>query len=369
MNFDFSQDQKMLQKAAQALLKENASLDRVRKIMESGDPFDRDLWQKMAAAGWQGTAIPEEFGGAGFGYLELVLLAEELGASLAPTPFSSSVYLATEAILLAGSPGQKKRYLPALASGKAIGTLAFAEGPGNPAASVIQTTIKAGKLNGVKVPVLDGNFASFAVVVAMGSMGPSLAITELDQSGTTRTLMKSLDPTRPQATIGFKNSEAELLGEDGQGEELLEKLFDRAAVLIAFEQLGGAVRSYKMSLDYAKARYAFGRPIGSFQAVKHKLVDMLVTSDQARSHCYYGAWALQNSTDIPVAAAAARVAATDAYEMCSKENIQLHGGIGFTWEADPQLFFKRSKLLGLFLGGPSFWRDRLIQKLDDKHAA
>lgn len=369
MNFDFSEDQKLLQKQVQTLLKDHSGMEQVRKVMESGEPFDRELWKLLASGGWQGTAIPEEFGGSGLGYLELVLLAEELGASLAAVPFSSSVYFVTEAILLAGSNEQMEKYLPGLASGKFIGTFAWAEGAGVPGTTGLNTRFESDKLNGSKTPVIDGQAANLALVAAQEKGGTSLALVNLDGPGVTRERIESMDVTRSQSTIRFKDAPAERLGEAGKGEELLERLLDRAAVLLAFEQLGGAKQCHKMALDYAKERYAFGRPIGSFQAVKHKIVDMLVSVDLARSNCYYAAWALQNNEDLPVASAAARVSATEAFEFCSRENIQVHGGIGFTWEADPHIFFKRSKLLALMIGGPDLWRERLMRRLDDKHAA
>jgi len=369
MNFDFSQDQKLLQRQAQSLLKDHSSLEHVRKVVESGEPFDRELWKRLASGGWQGTAIPDEFGGSGLGYLELVLLAEELGASLAAVPFSSSVYFVTEAILLAGSNEQMEKYLPKLASGQLIGAFAWAEGAGVPGITGLKTRFESGKLSGTKTPVIDGQAANLVLVAAQEKDGMSLVLVDLDSPGVTRERIESMDLTRPQSTISFKDAPAERLGEAGHGRELLERLLDRAAVLLAFEQLGGASRCHKMALDYAKERYAFGRQIGSFQAIKHKVVDMLVSVDLARSNCYYAAWALQNDEDLPVAAAAARVSATEAFEFCSRESIQTHGGIGFTWEADPHLFFKRSKLLALSIGSPSLWRERLMANLDEKHAA
>ncbi len=369
MNFDFSQDQKLLQKSAQTLLKEQSPLTQVRKVMESGEPCDKALWKRLAEAGWMGTTVPEQYGGNGFGSLELVLLAEELGASLASVPFSSSVYFAIEALLLAGSEDQKKKYLPRLASGEAIGCFAMAEGLGFPSPGALKAKVTKGKLTGAKTPVLDGEIAQLAVVVAQGGQGPSLFLVDLEGPGVKRKRLKPMDHTRSQAAVTFDGAPAELLGSEKDGPALVADLLNRAAVPLAFEQLGGAARCQKMALEYAKTRYAFGRPIGSFQAIKHKIVDMLVSADLARSNCYYAAWAVENKTDIPVAAAAARVAATEAFEFCSRENIQVHGGIGFTWEADPHLFFKRSKLLALWLGSPPVWRERLLTALDKKHAA
>ena len=370
MNFDFSQDQKLLQKSAQAFLKDHASLAGMRKLLDKDADWDATLWNRLAEQGWQGTAIPEEFGGSGFGYLELALLAEELGASLAPVPFSSSVYVVSEAVLHFGTNEQKRKYLPKLASGEAIGAFAWAEGPGMPGASgPLKTRFNGSSVSGTKLPVLDGQAANLALVATSENDALSLVLVDLNAEGIQRSRLDSMDLTRSQSSITFNGVAGERLGAAGDGSRILDSLLDRAAVLLAFEQLGGAKRAHKMSLEYAKERYAFGRQIGSFQAVKHKIVDMLVSVDLARSNCLYAAWALQNNVDLPVAAAAARVAATEAFEFCSKENIQVHGGIGFTWEADAHLFFKRSKLLTLWLGSADLWRDRLMEKLDDKHAA
>ncbi len=365
MNFDFSADQKLLQKTAAAFLKENASFERVRKTMESGEGIDRDLWKKMAAQGWQATAIPESYGGQGFGYLELVLLAQEMGYCVAPVPFSSSIYLCAEAILLAGSEDQKKKYLPGLASGEAIGTFAFAEGAGVPRLEKLLSTYSGGKLSGTKTPVTDGPNATLAIVAVKGG---SLVIADLKANGVTCTKVPGMDLTRAQGTITFQNTPAELLGTEGGAAGIIGKLYDRAAVLMAFEQIGGARRAMEMARDYAKTRYAFGRPIGSFQAIKHKIVDMLVNNEVAVSNCYYAAWALENNQNLPVAAATARVAATDAFEFASRESIQVHGGIGFTWECDAHLLLKRSKLLALALGSAGEWRERLIDRLANNAA-
>jgi alkylation response protein AidB-like acyl-CoA dehydrogenase len=371
MNFAFSDEQQALRDQARKFLSDRAAPARVRRILESSEPYDRDLWRGMGELAWTGTAIPETHGGAGFGHLELCVLAEELGRSLAPTPFSSSVYLATEALLLAGSDAQKKRWLPKLALGEAIGCLALAEGsrpvhPGN-----LETTARSGRLTGAKMPVADGDVADFAVVVAKGEDGaPALFLAELGSPGVTRTPVETLDPTRSHARLTFADTPAEPLGAPSGGWALLERLLDRAAVLFAFEQVGGAQAALEMARDYALGRFAFGRPIGSFQAIKHKLADVYVAVELARSNAYYGAWAL--STDapaLPVAAAAARVAASEAFFHAAKENIQTHGGMGFTWEFDCHMYYRRAKLLALNLGSVARWKDKLITRLEARAGA
>ena len=375
MNFDFSDDQKMLKDQARKFLTEKCSTKVVRRILESDEPYDKGLWKQIAEMGWLGTAIPEEFGGLGLGHLELCVVAEELGRAVAPVPFSSSVYLATEALLLAGSDAQKKKYLPKLASGELIGAFAMAEGAHPPSPKTIKVTLKGGKLDGVKVPVADGDIADFAVVLVrtaegQGERALSLAIVDLKSAGVTRRAVKTVDPSRSQAELAFKGAAAEALGPAGEGWDLAKRVLDRAAILMAFEQVGGADACLVMAKDYAMNRYAFGRQIASFQAIKHKLADMYVLNELARSNAYFGAWALStNAPDLPEAAAGARISATDAFHNAAQENIQTHGGMGFTWELDCHLFYRRSKTLSLALGASRVWKDRLVNHLEKKNVA
>ena len=370
MNFDFSDAQKALKQQTRGFLRAACDPTVPRRVLENADePFARDLWQQICANESLGIAIPEEYGGIGFGYLELCVVAEELGRAIAPVPFSSSVYLATEAVLLAGSEDQKQRLLPKLAAGEAIGTFALSEGPGQATEGNLQATLKDGCLSGTKMPVPDGDVADFCVVVARDGSGTSLAIVDLGGDGVSREPVETLDPSRSNARITFDGAEAELLGESGQGWALKDRVFDRAAVLFAMEQLGGADACLEMAIGYAKGRYAFGRPIGSFQAIKHKLADIYIKNELARANCYYGAWGLStDAPELPVAAAAARVAAIQAFHFASKENIQTHGGIGFTWESDCHLYYRRAKLLALSIGSERVWKDRLISGLEEEAA-
>ncbi len=366
MNFDFSADQKSLREQARKFLGEHASSTRVRRILEGAAPYDTDLWKGMGEMGWMGTAIPEAHGGAGFGYLELCVIAEELGRSLAPTPFSSTIYLAAEAILLAGSDAQKKRWLPRIAQGEAIGCFALAEGPQVTTPASLATRADGSRLSGTKVPVMDGDVADFAVVVASEGGGRArLFLVDLTGPGVTRSSVATVDPTRSHARIVLEDAAGEPLGAAGQGWPLVERLLDRAAVLVAFEQLGGAQAALDMARAYALGRFAFGRQIASFQAIKHKLADMYVGIELARSNAYYGAWALsKDAPELGVAAAAARVAASEAYYQAAKENIQVHGGMGFTWEFDCHLHYRRAKLTGLMLGSARRWKDLLVARLE-----
>jgi alkylation response protein AidB-like acyl-CoA dehydrogenase len=375
MDFDFSDDQKQLKDQARRFLEAKSSPKAVRVILDGPEPYDRELWKGLAEMGFMGTAIPEAYGGLGASYLELCVIAEELGRAVAPVPFSSSIFLAAEFLLAAGTEAQKRAYLPKLASGELIGCFALSEGIGHATPKSIQLSASGGKLTGTKIPVLDGDVADFAVVAARTSAGTdargvSLFLVDLKGEGVKRTTVETIDPTRSQARIDFSGAAAEPLGAAGDGFRILTDVLDRAAVLTAFEQVGGADRALEMGRDYALDRMAFGRPIGSFQAVKHMLADMYVSATLARSNCYYGAWALSTgSGELPEAAATARVSATQAYQHCSKNNIQVHGGMGFTWQFDCHLHYRRSNLLALSLGSLSTWEDKLIERLRAKNAA
>jgi alkylation response protein AidB-like acyl-CoA dehydrogenase len=375
MNFDFSDDQKQLRDEARKFLSEQCPPKAVRAVLDGKAPLDKRLWKGLAEMGFLGVAIPESYGGTGAGHLELCVIAEEMGRALAPVPFSSTVYLAAEALLLAGSEAQKQKWLPLIAKGEAIGTLALFEGKGNPSPQSVELTANGGVLNGTKKPVPDGAIADFAVVAARtGSSGCetdiSLFLVDLRSDGVEVEDLTNLDPTRGQAEITFKNCKGEPLGRANEGWSIVAQVLDRAAVLIAFEQVGGADRALEMGRDYALDRIAFGRPIGSFQAVKHMLADMYVSATLARSNCYYGAWALStNASELPEAAAAARISATQAFQHCAKNNIQVHGGMGFTWEFDCHMYYRRANATALGLGSLSYWEDALIARMRKRNAA
>lgn len=375
MNFDFSDEQKQLRDEARRYLAEKCPPKAVRAVLEGSAPYDRELWQGLAGMGFLGIAIPEQYGGTGAGYLELCIVAEEIGRALAPVPFASTVYLAAEALMLAGSEEQKQRWLPRIAAGEAIGTLALFEGVGNPSPQAVRTMLRQGRLDGRKLPVPDGGIADFAIVAARtGNSGReddiALCLVDLKADGVVATSLKSIDDAHGQAEILFNSAAAEALGAPDEGWSVLMRLLDRAAVLTAFEQIGGADRALEMGRDYALDRIAFGRPIGSFQAVKHMLADMYVSATLARSNSYYGAWALStDAPELPEAAAAARVSATQAFQHCAKNNIQVHGGMGFTWEFDCHLYYRRANALALVLGSQSYWEDRLIDRMRRRNVA
>ena len=375
MNFEFSDDQKQLRDQARRYLAEHSPPKAVRAVLEGKAPYDKALWKGLAEMGFLGVAIPEEFGGAGAGHLELCVIAEEMGRALAPVPFSSTIYLAAEAIMLAGSDAQKAKWLPKIASGEAIGTLALFEGVGNPSHKAIKVSASQGAVSGTKTPVADGAIADFAIVAARtGSTGREtdigLFIVDLSGDGVTRKALANLDQAHGQAAITFDRAKAEPLGAASEGWSILTRVLDRAAVLMAFEQVGGADRALEMGRDYALDRIAFGRQIGSFQAVKHILADMYVSATLARSNCYYGAWALStDAAELPEAAATARISATQAFQHCSKNNIQVHGGMGFTWEFDCHLYYRRANVLALSLGSATYWENQLIDRLRFRNAS
>ena len=375
MNFEFSEEQELLREQARGFLKDNCSMQVVRDALESDGPFNADLWKGVAELGWTAVAIPERFGGLGMSYVDLSVIADEMGRAVAPLPFSSSVYLATEAIIAYGSESQQQTWLPKLASGEIIGTFALSEGQGRISATNLNTTLSLGDsdtVSGVKLPVADGDIAHFTIVVCQSTQGDgaSLALVDLNQDGVNAQKVATLDPSRSHAKLTFTDANAELLGEQGEGWAATQNLLNRAAVLYAWEQVGGADAALNMAKEYALGRYAFGRPIASYQAIKHKLAHAYVKNTLARSNCYFGAWALNaNAPELPVAAASARVAAIQAYYYASKENIQTHGGMGFTWEFDCQFLYRRAKLLSVNIGSESQWQDKLITAVEQQHAA
>ncbi len=365
MNFDFTDDQKHLKAEARRFLDAKCAPARVRRVLDAPKlAYDEDLWCELAGQGWLGAAIPEQYGGLALGRIELCALAEEVGRSLAPVPFASTIYYLAEALLIAGSDEQKARYLPQIAEGRLIGCAAFHERPGDLAASGITATIAGEGLSGIKIPVTDGTYADVALVLVREAEALSLALVDLKRSEVSRRPLKTIDPTRGAAELRFAQARFERIGPIGAGLEIARHIEERAAVLFAFEQIGGADRCLEMARDYALLRHAFGRPIGANQAIKHKLADMYVANELARSSAYFGASALSaSSPDLAIAAASARIAASEAYWNAAKESIQIHGGVGFTWETDCHLYYRRACHLALIAGAPQVWRQRLAANL------
>lgn len=363
MNFEFNDEQHLIRDQARSFLRDNCPTSAVRSVLEGDELYSESLWKQVCELGWTATVIPEEFGGLGLSYLELVVIAEEMGRACAPIPFGSSVYMATEAIMAAGTDAQKKKWLPQLAEGTAIGTLAYAEGPGETLPGALSSKVAGSTITGKKCAVANGSIATVICVLAASDSGDgaSMYLVDCNDSGVTANTINTLDPSLDYADVSFNAAGCELLGEQGQGWALLNSLLNRAAVLYAWEQLGGAESSLEMAKEYAMQRYAFGRPIGSFQAIKHKLAEMYVKNTLARSNAYFGAWALNSDAEeLALAAATARVGSCQAYYYASKENIQTHGGMGYTWEFDCQFFYRRSKALAVLIGSERHWQEKLI---------
>jgi alkylation response protein AidB-like acyl-CoA dehydrogenase len=369
MNFAFSEEQEELRRAVRRFLDDKSPMTEVRRLMETTEGYDPAVWQQMGAQlGLQGLAIPEEYGGSGFGYVELIVVLEEMGASLLCAPYFSTVALAANALLSTGDESAKKDLLPGIASGDTIATLAFTEDSGRWDLDGITIEARGGgqgwALHGHKMFVLDGHTASLVLVAARTGAGVSIFAVEGDASGLTRTSLATMDQTRKQARLEFDGTPARLVGEEGSGGAVLTRTLDLAAVALAAEQVGGAQRCLDTSVEYAKTRIQFGRPIGSFQAIKHKCADMLLEVESAKSAAYYAGWAAaEDSEELPVVASLAKSYCSEAYFHAAAENIQIHGGIGFTWEHDAHLYFKRAKSSELLLGDPTYHRELLAQRI------
>lgn len=343
----------------------------MRRLMETQEGFDPAHWREMASMGWQAMAIPEKFGGAGFGFLELAVLLEEMGRALVPAPFLSSVILAGNAVLEAGSEDQKQTILGGIAAGETRAALAFTEPNGRWDESGVETTaepIRSGfRLRGIKSFVIDGHTATDLIVAARAPEGVSLFLLGGDAPGVTRRRLDTLDMTRKQAEVRLEGVEVgtnDVIGTLGSGWQTIERVLEKAVVALAAEQVGGAQKCLEMAVEYAKTRHQFGRPIGSFQAIKHKCADMLVQVESAKSAAYYAAWAAsQDNEELAMVAPLAKSYCSEAYYFCASENIQIHGGIGFTWEHDAHLYFKRAKSSQLLFGDPAYHRARLADRL------
>lgn len=369
MNFTFSEEQEELRRSIRRFLEEKSPMTEVRRLMETSEGYDKAVWDQMAnQLGLQGIAIPEEYGGSGFSYVELLIIFEELGRSLACVPYFSTVGLAAATLLSSEDDSAKKEYLPRIATGEAIGTLALTEDSGRwDEAGITLSGKKEGdsyKLSGHKCFVVDGHTADILLVAGRTDKGVSLFAVEKDVPGLGVTQLATMDMTRKQARIEFDSTPARLIGDEGAAWPVISKALDLAAVALAAEQVGGAQVCLDSSVEYAKTRIQFGRPIGSFQAIKHKCADMLLQVESARSAAYYAAWsAAEDSDELPVVACLAKAYCSEAYFFCAAENIQIHGGIGFTWEHDAHLYFKRAKSSELMLGDPAYHRELLAQRL------
>lgn len=360
MNFQFSDEAEALRDQARRFLEDKADRSKARAVMNAGSSHDAALWSEIVALGWTALRIPEEHGGLGLSVLELCVLAEELGRALAPVPFTSSVLLATEALIAGGTDSQKAKWLPKLADGSAIGTVALAEGTNTPAKASKAVKIGNGRATGIKAPVADAAVADF--IIFSGPDGLYL----VEKDNVKIEAVDTIDLVRRSSRVTMDNAPVEAL--DG-GLVTLEAFVQSSAVLLAFEGLGGADAAMEMAVSYAKERVAFGRKIGGYQAVKHRAAEMYIKNQLARSHAYYGAWALlTGAAELAQAAAGARLAAVDAFQFAAEENVQLHGGIGFTWESDCQFFYRRARTLALSLGSKTHWADVLVRSLEQRNS-
>jgi alkylation response protein AidB-like acyl-CoA dehydrogenase len=369
MNFAFTEEQEELRKTVRAFLDAKSPETAVREQMETESGFDAAVWGQMGEQmGLQGLAIPEEFGGSGYSFVELGIVLEEQGRALLCAPFFSTVVLAANALLHSGDAAAKAAHLPGIASGATIATLAFTEPSGKwDESGITMPATAAGDgwtLTGSKSFVLDGHTASLIIVAARTAKGVSLFTVAGDAAGLTRTALSTMDQTRKQAKLEFANTPATLLGTEGEGWAVLSKVLDLAAVGLAAEQVGGAQKVLDMAVEYAKVRVQFGRPIGSFQAIKHKCADMLLEVESAKSAAYYGLWcAAEQNDELPSVASLAKAYCSEAYFHATAENIQIHGGIGFTWEHPAHLYFKRAKSSELLFGDPTYHRELLAQRI------
>lgn len=369
MNFAFSEEQEELRKMVRSFLEAKSSETAVREQMETEVGYDTAVWSQMAGEmALQGLAIPEEFGGQGFSFIELGVVLEEMGRALLCAPYFSSVVLAANALLLSGDDAAKKAYLPGIASGETIATLATTEPSGRWDEAGITIEAKGSgsdfTISGTKSFVLDGHTANLIIVAARTAKGVSLFAVDGNAAGLTRTALSTMDQTRKQAKLEFNNTPAKLIGAEGAGGAILSQVNDLAAVALAAEQVGGAQKVLEMAVQYAKDRIQFGRPIGSFQAIKHKCADMLLEVESAKSAAYYGMWcAAEMNEELPSVASLAKAYCSEAYFHAAAENIQIHGGIGFTWEHPAHLYFKRAKSSELIFGDPTYHRELLATRI------
>ncbi|HIG70821.1 MAG TPA: acyl-CoA dehydrogenase [Myxococcales bacterium] len=379
MDFRFNEEQEELRAMAQSFLEENSGSEQVRKAMESELGYDADTWNQVGAElGWTSVHIPEEYGGLGLGYVELVALMEMMGGSLLCAPFFSSVCLGANALLVAGSEEQKQEYLPGIAEGTTRATFAYCGESGNWDPSTVEVTAAVSgdgyMLSGVSSFVVDGHSADLVIVAARAegstsSEGLSLFVVSGDAAGLQRKALPTVDQTRRLAELNFKNVTVPAtarLGDEGAASAAIARTLDLAAIALAAEQVGGAQRCLDMSVAYANERVQFGRAIGSFQAIKHKCADLMVKVESARSAAYYAACAVAegNDAEINTVAPLAKAYCSDAYFQSAADCIQIHGGVGFTWEYDVHLYFKRAKSTESLLGDASYHREQLAQRID-----
>ena len=372
MQFSFTAEQEEFRSVLRRFLEDKSPPTVVRRLMETDTGWDRAGWRDLnQQLGLSAVHIPEAYGGQGFGPIELGIVLEEMGRALLCAPFFASTVLAATAIMNAGTEAQKRALLPPIADGDCIATLAFTEPNGRwDSAGVEMTATPDGgkfRLDGVKSFVLDGHTADLIIVLARrpgstGDDGLSFFTVPGDAPGLARRALKVMDPTRKQARLEFRGVEADLLGEAGAAAAPFAKTMVQAAVCLANEMVGGAEKLRQSALDYANLRVQFGRNIASYQSMKHKQADMLVDVELAKSAAYYAAAAAaDDDPELPALASLAKASAADAYMQTAIHTIQIHGGIGFTWDNDTHLWFKRAKSSEVFLGDSTWHRELMMR--------
>jgi alkylation response protein AidB-like acyl-CoA dehydrogenase len=375
MEFAFTDEQDQFRDVVRRFLSDKSPTTEVRRLMDTADGYDATVWRQLADdLALTGIHIPETYGGAGFGPVELCIAMEEQGRALLCAPYFSSCVLAAGAIMHAAADDQKANLLPAIAGGQTRAAFAVTEANGHWDATGIQAiatrTGSGWVIDGEKTYVIDGCSAQQLIVVARaagsaGNAGLSFFVVDPTAAGVTRTALATMDATRKQAMITFARAPAELLGQAGAGAEPLSRTLDHAAIALANEMVGGAQALLDSAVAYANIRVQFGRAIGSFQAIKHKCADMLLDVELAKSTAYYAAQAAaEGDPQTPGLASMAKAAAADAYMRAAANTIQIHGGIGFTWDNDTHLWFKRAKSSEVLLGDPNHHRELMLQRLE-----
>lgn len=367
MNFGLSESQIILRNNARKFFSAECPMSEVRRISEMDGAFDAGLYAKLAAQGFTGIIFPEQFGGLGLGMVEMAALLEEMGRALVPGPYFSSVLLAGTLIDAAGSQDQKSRYLTPIAEGEKRASLAMLEPSANwNPESVAMREQGGGELSGEKLFVTDAAVADTLVVVARREDELALYAVDAKSAGVRVRPTKALDLTRPLYEVQFDSAQGDLLASGAAAQQALEHALAIATVGAAAELVGGMQRSMEMTVEYAKTRKQFGKPIGSFQAVQHQCADMFLWTESSRSAVLYAAWALEHKApEARSAVSIAKLYASDAARETGNRAIQVHGGMGFTWENDSHLYYRRAKALEVMLGDSHFHRDRLAELVID----
>jgi alkylation response protein AidB-like acyl-CoA dehydrogenase len=367
VNFAFSDEQEALRSTVRQFLADTSPESEVRRLMETAEGYSPDIWRRLAGQlGLAGLIVPEQYGGSGSSFLELTVVFEEMGRSLLCAPFLSTVAMATTLLLALKDTAACADLLPGIAAGSCVATVALAEEAGSWNPDDLAMTAARGEsgwsMSGQKFYVIDGHVADVILVVARTEAGMSVFAVDRGAPGLAAELSSTMDKTRKLARLTFAGTPARLVGADGQAGGAVARMLDLTAIALAAEQVGGAQRVLEIAVGYAKIREQFGRPIGSFQAIKHKCANMLLEIEAAKSAAYYAGWAAaEDDAEVPVLASVAKAYCSEAYVHAAAENIQIHGGIGFTWEHPAHLYFKRAKSSELFLGTPDYHRERLLQ--------